>query len=356
MGFNESLTTNGDYTVTNLKGATGISDDRLSAHHPNGAGNTTKMEDFSIRALGHDLSAGDLTRLLRPVAVNGNSISGSYDSQDPPWYVFDNVVLDPAASDTFTVRVHLPSGQKGQYAIEQILRDGTGLSEDVNGNVSLINKTVNANSIDLQYEVTGYVNVQVGVTFADGMNVNAENVGKASSDKEGNSLPEDCGLIFRSEDVLDALPRITNVHVRVRDDGTDVHFDLNVDSNDQNIGEGFVVYDPQGQIDGQFYMYDDDPSTVSSYANDTEPDFLSDNHPEQVVSEFAGSEGSRVMTFYIELQDQASSTEDVVQVEISEADTGTWQSTRQCYAYITSEDRTRGTISNPYAMNYNGSC
>ena len=69
MGFNESLTTNGNYTITNLKAATGIVDDRLSAHHPNGAGNETALGDFAIKALGHELSTGDLTRLLRPVQV-----------------------------------------------------------------------------------------------------------------------------------------------------------------------------------------------------------------------------------------------------------------------------------------------
>jgi len=358
MGFNESLTTNGNYTITNLKGATGIADDRLSAHHPNGSGNETALGDFSIRALGHELSAGDLTRLLRPVqvTVNGSvqSISGSYDTQNPPFFDFDGFVLDPRNPDKFTLRIDLPTGQRGQHAIQQILRDGNGLSSDVEDNAKLINRTANTNSIDLQYEVTGFINLQVGVTFDDGMNVNAENAGKASSDKEGNTLPEDAGFAFRTEDVLDDSPLITDVQVGIVDDGFTVFFDFNLDSNDQNLGEGFVVYDPANKIDGQFFMYDLNPSSNPSYANDTEPDFDADVHFEQQVSQFSNSEGGREVEFFIELQDQGGTTKDVVRLLISENDTGTWPSTEDQFAYQTSEGRNAGTKSSPVTMNYIG--
>lgn len=358
MGFNESLTTNGNYTITNLRGATGIADDRISAHHPNAAGNETALGDFSIRALGHELSAGDLTRLLRPVqvTVNGSvqSISGSYGSGDPPFFDFDGITLDPRNPDKFTLRIDVPSGQKGQHAIQQVLRDGNGLIDAVSGNCQLIGRTANANSIDLQYEVTGFINLNAGVTFEDGMNVNAENYGTASTDKEGNNIPENAGLVFRTEDVLDDAPLITNVQVGIVDDGFTVFFDFNLDSNDQNLTEGFVVYDPASKIDGQFYMYDLDPASNPSYANDTEPDFEATVHPEQQVTQFSNAEGGRSVEFFIELRDQGGTTKDVVQVQIDEGDTGTWPSTEDQFAYETSEGRNAGTKSSPVTMNYIG--
>jgi len=360
MGFNESLTTNGNYTITNLKAATGIADDRLSAHHPNGAGNETALGDFSIRALGHELSAGDLTRLLRPVqvTVNGSvqSISGSYDTQNPPFFDFSGVTLDPRNPDKFTIRIDLPPGQRGQHAIQQILKNGNGLTADVESNAKLIGRTVNTNSIDLQYEVTGFINLQVGVTFDDGMNVNAENVGKASSDKEGNNLPENAGFAFRTEDVLDPVPKIEQMQVGIQSDGASpetISFDINVDGNNQNIGEGTVVFDPANKIDGDFLIYQNDPSSNPEFVSGTQPDFLATNHFELRRSTFSnGPNGNREIEYFLELQDQSGTVRDVVSITINEGDTGTWSTTNQQYKYTAPESRATGTRSSPFAMNF----
>jgi hypothetical protein len=51
--------TNGTNTITALKAATGIADDRLSAHHPNGTGNPTAIGDFLVDAVGR-YSSGTL--------------------------------------------------------------------------------------------------------------------------------------------------------------------------------------------------------------------------------------------------------------------------------------------------------
>ena len=42
---------NGDVRITTLKQMTGIADNRLSAHNPNGAGNATAMGDFLTAAV-----------------------------------------------------------------------------------------------------------------------------------------------------------------------------------------------------------------------------------------------------------------------------------------------------------------
>lgn len=55
---------NGDITISNLKSATGIADDRLSAHHPNGAGNTTAMGDFLTDAIGRRAGASEWSQAV----------------------------------------------------------------------------------------------------------------------------------------------------------------------------------------------------------------------------------------------------------------------------------------------------
>jgi len=254
------------------------------------------------------------------------------------------------------MRGHLPgSAQTGDFAIEQILKEGNGLAESVSSNSMLVGKTVNNNLIDLQYEVTGFGNVQVGLTFDDGMNVNAENVGKSTTDKEGNSLPEDAGLAFRTQDVLDDQPLITNVQVGIVDTDPEVLFDINLDGSDNDLGEGFVTFDPSNKIDGQFVMHDEDPTlSNSSYASSTTPGFEANNHPEQQKGVFDNGEGSRSITFFIELQDQSGTTKDVVTLTISENQTGTWPTTEDQFSFSTNESRNRGSKSDPVLMDYDG--
>jgi hypothetical protein len=363
MGYNDTLSVNGDYTITNLKAATGIADDRLSAHHPNGAGNKTGLGDFAIKVVGYEdpQNPGTFTRLLRPVSVNGSSTDadGSYDSQDPPFYDFSSVTLDPRVPDTVTLRLYTQTTAEA-FGLEQILKNGTALAESVNGNATLQSTTVDTSGphIDLTYEITGFTNAQIGLTYDDPLNVNAGNQGKSNSDGEGNTLPEDAGLVFRTQDVLDPIPKINYMQVAIESDGGSVetiYFDFNLDSNDQDIGEGNVVYDPAGKIDAQFYLYSQDPSSNSSFANATTPGFNADNQFQLRRSSFSsGPNGNREIQYFMEIQDQSSTVKDVVSITINEGDTGTWGTTKQIHAYRTPEDRNTGDRSSPYSMNYDG--
>lgn len=373
MSVSDSISNNGKYTITNLKTATGIADDRLSAHRPNGAGNQASFGDFVCKAVGYqDPNTPDVfTRLLRPEKVNGTETdaAGSYDSQNPPYYVFSNIdelSAEPSSNpDTFTIRIDLYQIELGEYFPEQIAKNDPGGIEltDGSGIATLISKNIitdgngNQVAIDFKFELTGFASgLNLGFTYNGNLNTNADNTGKSSTDGEGNSLPENAGLVFRTLDVDTATPLIEKWHVRVKDNGLSVAFDFNVGANGNNLGESFVVYDPADNLNAAFYVYDLYPSNNSPYANDEEPDFLSSNHFEQNVEEFQESEGNRSITFYCEIRGQSGNTVDVVLITIDENETGIWDGTESCYEYTTSTARNQATISNPQTMNFNGTC
>lgn len=96
------MSTTDDITMTNLKSATGIADDRVSAHHPNGTGNETAMGDFVVNDVGGGDSAptsGTFAssflfpdKLVKKDGTVYNQPSGSYDSNDE--FVFTDRVLE----------------------------------------------------------------------------------------------------------------------------------------------------------------------------------------------------------------------------------------------------------------------
>ena len=365
MSVTDTIAENGDYRLSNLKAATQILSNSLFAHGPSGV-NVVRFSDFVCKALGHN-SGGtppDFTRLLRPGAVNGDETDadGSYGSGDPPFFAFSTIdELNAQSNDTFTVRVELYGIDRGRFFAEQIAKGQINVTDpDPNLNLvdtSIVSGSTGDEAIDFKFEVTGFAgSVQVGLTYNAELNTNADNAGKSTTDGEGNSLPEDAGLAFRTKQINDGTSLLERWEVRVKDDGTVVTFDFNVDSNDNNIGESAVMYDPAGQVNAQFFMYDEFPGNKSPYANDTEPDFLSSNHFQQNVSDFSESSGNRAKTFFCEVEDQGGNVVDVVEIVVDENDTGTWGSTRECYTYTTTVSRNRGTLSSPVTMNFQGSC
>jgi hypothetical protein len=379
MGVDTGIPSNGTYNIDNLQTATGISSSSLFSFGP-GTPNSVAFSDFVCKGMGRPYDdaqdapapqssavVGDWDRKLVPSAVNGNGTdaNGSYDSQNPPFYVFDNIdQLNAATDDTFQIRVLFQTLDLGDFFYEQIF-DGPGFSETNGQTIATLQSVSPVTDVsgknvgaDLKYEMTGFApNFSIAWTWDDGLNLGGTNAGKASSDRDGNGLPENGGLVFRTEDVNDGSPLIEKFDVRIEDQddfsGT-IYFDFNVDLNGNNIGEGNVVYDPAGQIDAQFYVYQFDPSTNNPYNNQTEPDFLATNNTEQQVSQFSEIDGNRSVEYFCEIRDQSGTTIDVVRVVIDENDTGTWSTTQEIYEYTTSTGRSQGTLSNPVTMNFNG--
>jgi len=366
-----SLTVNdigtlGEYTMSNLKAATGIGDDRLSAHHPNGTGNTTAFGDFAIEVVGHNPGSGDpadYTRLLRPVQVtvdgNTQSISGSYPTgQDPPFFDFSGFELDPRNPDKFTLRLFAETETTG-FGIEQILKDpnsnslGSALSITDIGNAKLIDVTPNTGGLpyylDLQFEVTGFINLDVGLTYDDPLNTQASLQGSSSTDGEGNSLPENAGLAFRTEDVLDSNPILTDWYWQVENTGAGFDVDFNITSNN-SYSEGNVMYDPANRIDAQFKLADTKTNFDNNnfYASDTSPQFDDINHPDQqgVLS------SNNAIDFYLQVEDQSGTLADAVTLRLDENNGITLPASgnTKCYRIQGPEDRTQGTRSNLYVM------
>lgn len=152
----------GDVTMASLKAATGISDDRLSAHNPNGAGNITSMGDFLIDEIG------------RRDTVNGYQTDLERRGSGP---------LE--VGDRFEVRVDaaLPAvGPSGEFWIDQVLINGQNFSfDDGNSNVTLVGVTEVSNtpsdydSVWIEYEVDGFSSVEVRCKLTGALNNDAVN-------------------------------------------------------------------------------------------------------------------------------------------------------------------------------------
>jgi len=221
----DNMGANGEITMTNLKSATGIADDRLSAHHPNGAGNTTGMGNFLVSGVQRSFS--NSSRLLLPHKVKGSTsgFSGSYDTTDPATalYSFDSTTLAPP--DTFTIQIAIPFA--GEHFAQQIASRSQNLSFSDNDNVVSV-KSIDLNPgrgdfIDYTLEMTGYgLSMELAWTFADGMNTDAVNY---------NST-----LFFRTQDIEQAIPRIA------LEDGDAIGFEDSYDGNqhDYSINSGNV--------------------------------------------------------------------------------------------------------------------
>jgi len=114
-------------TMTRLKNATNIADNRLSAHHPNGTGNETAFGDFLVFDLGAEGSDTTLDYRLFGYEVRGTVYSGSYNSNDVWTY---NTSISPISDgDQFSCLIGLD--RPGQYVTQQILSLQNGPSDFV---------------------------------------------------------------------------------------------------------------------------------------------------------------------------------------------------------------------------------
>jgi len=154
----------GDVTITNLKSATGIADDRLSAHHPNGTGNQTALGDFLIDQIG------------RRDTVNGYQTD------------LERIGVGPLEQgDVFEVRVDVERAAGagvggGQHFVEQVLKGGNNFSfDDGNDGVQFnsireISGTPSAyDSVAIEYKVTGFSSVSVRTKLTGSLNNDATN-------------------------------------------------------------------------------------------------------------------------------------------------------------------------------------
>ena len=110
--------TNGTNTITALKTATGVADNRLSAHHPNGAGNATSFGDFHFAGYQDDAGGGwdeddvpstiypddQFSLYLRP-SVGNTTLIGNERGSDS----FIEMILETAGNFTLSNNLQLVS-------------------------------------------------------------------------------------------------------------------------------------------------------------------------------------------------------------------------------------------------------
>lgn len=174
---------NGTYTLSNLKNATGIADDRLSAHHPNGAGNTTSLGDFAVEDIGWDNDGDTFIENLQfssksiyklpCVEVNGSdsNAAGSYNGS--VWqFSNSSVELSPNFRDSLKLRVDVEAlPDLGDFFVDQIFSDASNWTFS-GGNLAFNTLTkVDDSTLEIEIDVTGYGSVaSFEATFADGLN------------------------------------------------------------------------------------------------------------------------------------------------------------------------------------------
>lgn len=154
-----------EITMTALKGATGIADDRLSAHHPNGAGNETAFSDFFVFDIGRDDGGGAFVTDLRAGADN-NPLT--------------NTPGEVQLGDFFFVLVeHLSN----PFWDTQIGLNGSSLVVVTTSNVSVESRSIldgtsdgdTGGVIGVRCEVTGTGTGYLKLKLQDGYNTDANN-------------------------------------------------------------------------------------------------------------------------------------------------------------------------------------
>lgn len=165
--------TGGTITMSNLKGATGIADDRLSAHHPDGSGNPTRMGDFLITDIG-DLadrdSDADKTTLV--AANSGTWKPGDADHSIPADQI--KVIVEVAKENGIS-----PKG--GSFWPESIGTQNASLEAASLSNLSVADRLLNNTRSDdplqmyIVCDVTGLDNASIDLYLRDGLNTDATN-------------------------------------------------------------------------------------------------------------------------------------------------------------------------------------
>jgi hypothetical protein len=249
--------TSADITMTNLKSATGIADDRLSAHHPNGAGNQTKFGDFLVSNFGGNLDPGSDNTIdglyLIPVEVNGSSANadGSYNAND--YWEFTNInELDKG--DTIKIEVWFKRGQntfsehaRGQILTRTALWDvnkaaGTGTAFTLN---NIISYRSGSSYVTIAFDLTiGDKTDQFGVFafYNAELNTDMANLGN--------------NLIFRTKDITGASFSVTIDSFTADSDGTGITVNYSVQNGSPN-------YDIDLNLDGST-----NPQATATHSSD----------------------------------------------------------------------------------------
>jgi len=286
--------TSADITMTNLKSATGIADDRLSVHHPNGAGNQTKFGDFLVSNFGGNLDPGTDNNIdglyLIPVEVNGSSANadGSYNTND--YWEFTNInELDKG--DTIKIEVWFKRGQNNfsEHAREQILTRtalwdlnkaaGTGTDFTLNG-ISSFRSGIS------------YVTITFNLTIGD--KTDAFGIFAFYNAKLNTDMPNVGNkLIFRTKDITGSTFSVTIDSFIADADGTGITVDYTVENGSPNYSVDLQIDgasdNPQATTtntsDGSFSLKDSDADTS------TQKDYT------VVVTDSAGNQVSDSRTF-----------------------------------------------------------
>ena len=376
MGVETDIPANGTYTFSNLKSATGIASNSLFSQGPSGV-SSVAFGDFVCKGMGrpYDDSLGSSVppsnadpanwkRKLVPVTVNGSSsdAQGSYDTQDPPFYSFDNIgeLSAAGAGDTFVIRVTFHTVDLGEYFYEQIF-DGPGFAETQSSIATLQSVTEvtdgsgNTIGADLEYQMTDFGgSLRIAWTWEDVINSNGTNYGTATTDRDGDSLPEDGGLVFRTTEVDEGTPLLTEWYWQVENTGAGYNIDFNITANN-SYSEANVVYDPADQIDGQFKLARDktDFDNSNFYGSDTSPQFNDTSYPTSQQSQVPENiaEGGR-FEYYLQLEDQSGTVRDAVTLRLSEAQGISLPASgnTKCYQISGPTSRTEGDRNNLYVM------
>lgn len=363
MSIGDSLNNNGDYTITNLKSATGIADDRLSAHHPDGAGNETAMGDFACKAVGNFNNLGEKRRLLPCVLYDDQGVGGSYNSNYDFVFNTGDGPIRPGIPFEIFIEAY-DGGDLGKFFVEQILQDG-GLVIDndlTSSDVNILNITknkpagVNRPGVVIKAEVTSLVNpLVVAVEYVDPLNTNAGNIGKESI----SNFTKNVGLAFRTQDVGVAQTLITGVVIRLTyrnslpnagSSGWEVEIEPQPPYN------GPEVFDPADKATNDvFEAYDKSPTSNSSFASNANGEFLPTNHPLELELQETKFPTTSTKDFWIELDNDSGGVWDMVRCRLDRetSTTDDWPTTdgaKEAYSFQTNEIRRSGTISNPYNM------
>lgn len=241
----------GDVTMTNLKSATGIADDRLSAHHPNGTGNTTAMGDFFVPGLGayRDVDSDPEQEFVAEwveVAAPSQDNASSSDPADPALDVGDYFKIKVQLHDTVAVGGY-PDYDDANKTTPIIVGDywdqlvGNGIQYVFN-NCQIVTETLDktANEIILELEVTGFDSVSAKVEMDHDGGYNKDAVHYDSSL---------ANISYSNSDVQSSTPAIgTN-------DAGGTFKALCTDNNTYN--PSLDLYEPQGNVTGYYIVWGD---------------------------------------------------------------------------------------------------
>lgn len=365
MGVGDTISQNGTYTMTNLKSATGIADDRLSAHHPNGAGNEVAFSDFVGKAIGNLSKTGVEERLIPITLYQGsaNKASGSYDSNDN--WKFDNITgIRPGVEFTIFIEAYNGGGDLGDFFIGEILLGGKQLTKDTtltNQEVTIkdVNEVaggsgnISGPGVEITAEVSSLVSrLFVGYVYNDPLNDNAENRGKTSN----LNTPSDAGLVFITDEVETAQVLITSWGMELYYDGGSIGWE--VDHNPSAHFGGANLFDPAGDATNPTWkLYDGPPSTNSPFATSGDSEFLHGNHLGRLFKDETNYPSGSTMDWWVAVEDDAGDTRDVIRCRLDDGVAGTdpWPRSNggvEHYLFTSSKSRDEGTLTQPETMTY----